>query len=60
MYCKIIFLDQTTILGLCLDSFTNTIKPSRTVLAFLFFKNLTHLYVVKTSTRHSKYLTTRF
>ena len=48
------------LLGLGLDSFTILKKALRTVLLILLFKDLTHVYLEKTSMTHYKYSTFRF
>ena len=46
--------------GLCLYSFTITIKPLRIVLYFLSFNSLTRVYWEKTSMTYNKYLAPKF
>ena len=43
-----------------LHSFTILIKAFRSLLPFLSVKGLTHVYLVKTSMTHNKYLTFSF
>ena len=60
-YCKnFFFWSAHNLFSLHLDLFPISIKPLRTVLAFLSFKGLTQTYLVKTSMTHNKYLATEF
>ena len=60
-YCKNLFFDQPTIqLAYVYIRLLFQQNQRRTALAFLSFKGLPQVYLVKTSITHNKYLTPQF